>query len=135
MSRNWFVSSSLLVLATALLASAACTPAEQAPWPADPAQATAPADSDELATVVLALTTVPADVKCVKVIVEANRTVTRTFDVTTGAAATLTVDALPVGPATLDEQTFNTACTSVTSSTKPTWVAQRPVPLTLVPGQ
>ena len=90
---------------------------------------------DDVGSVVLALSTVPSDVRCIEVTVTApSRTVTRRFDVTPGQSAALTVSGLPVGPATVDERTFAVACSGVGTTTIPTWEADAVAPVTLVAG-
>jgi hypothetical protein len=87
---------------------------------------------DGTAVVVLALTMVPTDVKCIRVLVVGSETVTRTFDVNPGDAATLMFGGLPLGNAVITEATFDAACADVTSNSEATWVSIAPVTLNLV---
>jgi len=88
----------------------------------------------EYGTVVLALTSVPPDVQCLRVTVMGSQTVVRTFPVTAGGPATVAVTGLQPGPATIFEEAFNVPCAMVDGSTPPTWVAPAPVPFTLAPS-
>lgn len=83
-----------------------------------PARATA--GDDGFGTIVLALTTVPSDVRCVRVMVSGHQMVVRSFDVTPGTGTSLTVGGLPLGQATVYEDAFNTACSSITPNTQAT---------------
>jgi hypothetical protein len=89
----------------------------------------------EFGTVVLALTNVPTDVRCVRVTVTGGQTVVRLFDVMPGQASNLALPGLPVGPVTVYEDAFNVACSDVTEATPATWVSEAPASVTLVPGQ
>jgi hypothetical protein len=88
-------------------------------------------NGDGTAQVVLALTTVPTDVQCIRVIVMGDETLTRTFDVVPGNAATLMLGGLPLGEATLTETTYDALCANLTPDTEATWVSQMPVTLNL----
>lgn len=117
------------VAVMACLTQAAC---HRRPTAETPASAV---PDGELATIVLSLTTVPSDVACVRVIVAGNQTVARTFDVTPGQPATLTASGLPLGAATVYEETFGAACSSVHANLAATWVSEAPVPVVLRSGQ
>src|SRR5262245_16039045 len=77
--------------------------------PIDPTPANGDTQSIELA-----LTTVPAGVMCVNVVVSiGGLTISRPFTLTAGASsATLSLGQLPAGTATLRGSAFNVACTA-----------------------
>jgi len=80
------------------------------------------------------ITQVPADVRCVQVIiVGADHAVTRQFDVTPGASSVLALKELPLGSDTFKGSAFAEACSSVTGSSTPTWTGDD-VTTTLSPG-
>lgn len=80
------------------------------------------------------ITQVPADVRCVQVvIVGADHAVTRQFDVTPGASSVLALRGLPLGSDTFKGSAFGEACDSVTGSSTPTWTGDD-VTTTLSPG-
>jgi hypothetical protein len=96
----------------------------------------APQAGDDLTQITVALMTVPSDVLCVEITVNASTTVTKRVDVTPGAAALITITGVPIGPATIDEKAYNVACSAVVPGvTQPTWVAAMPVSVTLAAGQ
>jgi len=92
--------------------------------------------SGEFGTVVLALKNIPVDVQCVRLTVAGNSTVVRTFPVTPNDQDPdpVTMGGLPLGNATVYEDTFDSPCDSVGPTSNPTWVAQAPVPVNLTPG-
>jgi hypothetical protein len=74
----------------------------------------------------LALTTVPAGVQCVKVVVTIGSSTINPplMTVAAGASsASLSLGQLPVGSATFQGSAYNVACSAVTSSTVANWVA------------
>jgi hypothetical protein len=125
-----------LFLGLSLVAAAGCK-SHPSQAPADTTAATPPPtiEGGDLGTILLTLTTVPQDVKCMRVMVTGNQTVTRTFDVAAGATSALTLAGLPVGQATVYEETFNVTCATLTPNTPATWVAEAPVPVVLLPTQ
>jgi alpha-tubulin suppressor-like RCC1 family protein len=81
---------------------------------------------EDLASVNLALTTVPSGVLCVKVVVTvAGQTVTPPLiTVSSGASSlNLSLGRLPAGSASFQGSAYTVACASVTSSTTATWVS------------
>jgi hypothetical protein len=75
--------------------------------------------------VILALTTVPTDAKCIRLSSDlAGRRTTLLANLTAGAASfTTTFTGLPVGSQQLWADVFNATCTSVTSATVATWLS------------
>ena len=120
-------SRSIVVAMCAVLAASCVRREEAGPGGDLPSAGDAP-------VVVLALTTVPADVKCVRVMVAGSETVTRTFSVTPNNPATLMVTGLPLGPVVITEAAFDALCADIVANTVATWVSQAPLMLTLNPG-
>lgn len=84
------------------------------------------ADS-ESGQVSLALTSVPADVTCVKVSVTGSRPVMQLIDVTPGSGATYTLARLPLGIVTVAAEAYPQACNAVPTSAVPAYVTSAPV--------
>ena len=82
----------------------------------------------------IAVETVPSDVSCLAVTVTATATTTQSFNVTPNQPATVTVQGLPAGPASISEEAFGVPCSQVTAMTTPTWVSTAPAMVTLVAG-
>ena len=82
----------------------------------------------------VALTQVPADVACVELTVAGSSTVTQLFDVTAGAATTLSMGGLPVGTVAVTETAFSVPCAQVTPTTPPSWISTMPASATLTAG-
>ena len=91
--------------------------------------------ADDLATVVLELTSVPFDVRCVRVVVTGNEKVIRTFEVNPGFPASLTLIGLPIGNATVYPESFNVSCADIGPTTAPTWVGQAQASVVLASGK
>jgi alpha-tubulin suppressor-like RCC1 family protein len=101
--------------------------------------------SGEVAEVTASLTTVPSGVLCVKLALSGSVSSSLMLTVASGASsASVSLGYLPAGSLTVTPSAFNVACSSVSSSTVPTWtgpavtvtvVAGTPlsVPLTLEP--
>lgn len=84
----------------------------------------------------LTVATVPSDVQClVLTAVGGNTTAVRPFSVSPGQPANLAGTGLPTGTVTLSEVAYNLPCSSVASSSPPTWVSNGSVTVQLVPGQ
>jgi cysteine-rich repeat protein len=83
----------------------------------------------------LALTSTPADVRCVRVVV-AGRVLQaeRRFDTTPGQTLATSLTGLPIGPVALGADAFGGSCGTVTPSSMPTWTSD-PIELTLIAGQ
>jgi hypothetical protein len=92
-------------------------------------------DPRDLSVVRVALTQVPAGVRCVRfTITVGGSTIVRPFAVTAGSMPTLSMTALPSGMASFLPEAFDVACGSITATTLPTWVAP-PLATTLMPGE
>jgi DNA-binding beta-propeller fold protein YncE len=70
----------------------------------------------------LALGSVPADVRCVRIAVAGGQTVVRSFDVVAGSQAVLALGGLPLGADVFIGDAFPFACADIGSSV-PTWVS------------
>lgn len=80
--------------------------------------------AESLATVQLALVSVPTDVSCVRAnVAGATRSVTRNQDVVPGKASTFSLTGLPSGKVTFDMDAFAVPCIKVAKNEVPTWVA------------
>ena len=120
----------LLVMAGAHVLGA-CRPALAPPSNA-PASA---ADNEGISSVRFALTSVPANVSCVRLSGQSGmRTVQVKASVTPGASARVTFAGLRPGSWVLDLEAFSQTCTNVSDPTLPTW-ASAAVTTTLGPGQ
>lgn len=82
---------------------------------------------DATGEVSLALTSVPADVACLKVSVTGSRPVTQLIDVTAGSGATYTLSRLPLGIVTVSGEAFSQACNAIPGGTVPAYVSDAPV--------
>jgi hypothetical protein len=92
-----------------------------------------PADL-EAAEASLAIAAVPSDAACLLLtVVGATRRVERQFDLTPGAAALLSVDALPVGETLFLASAYASGCSAVTSTSVRSWYGI-PVRAMLTPG-
>jgi hypothetical protein len=85
--------------------------------------------------VVLKITEVPADVRCVRISAAGEtRTVVREVESTGGATLTESLTGLPIGTVVFTGEAFTAACTSVTKSTVAPW-ASAPVEASIVVGR
>ncbi|MEW5849789.1 MAG: MopE-related protein [Myxococcota bacterium] len=73
-------------------------------------------------TAVVALSQAPSDVSCVQVTVEGTRTVTRSFDVQPGSSTEFFLSGLPTGQVDFTGNAFQGGCSTLSSSSVPTWV-------------
>lgn len=83
------------------------------------------AENSEVGEVSLALTTVPAGVRCIQIVAKGSTSVTKSFTVTAGSTGVnaLALGALPVGSVVISGQGYNAACSSISGQT-PTWIAE-----------
>ncbi len=81
-------------------------------------------DSGQLS---LAITSVPADVACVRVSVQGSRSVSQSFDVAAGSNATYQLAKLPLGIVTVAAEAFPQACKKVAAGAVPAYVTESPV--------
>jgi len=94
----------------------------------------APEQSDDTGSIEFALTVVPADVSCVRLVATGSRTVTSLRNVSPGASsAGFNVDRLPAGIVQVDGQAFRGACSTVSSSSIPSYVTEAPVNVRVAP--
>jgi hypothetical protein len=82
-----------------------------------------PAAPEEVGTVRVAITAVPADVGCIRLTAVGSRTVTEPFDVTAGASSVLLLGGVPTGGVQFSGDAFAGACASVTAQAVPTWTS------------
>jgi endonuclease G len=82
------------------------------------------AGDDELGQARVELAAVPADVRCVRVVAEGARVVSRAFDATPGQPAELLLDGLPVGAVRFSGEAFSEACVGVGPGAIPGWLAE-----------
>lgn len=112
-------------LATAL-AVAACVPEVQGIDPAD----------DQLGTVTLALTIVPADARCLRVTVDSGDRITRRlFPLVPGQASTVTITGLPPGANEIREDVFAVECEDLSADVGPTWTGDGTPVVVVMPRQ
>jgi hypothetical protein len=82
-------------------------------------------DDDPTGTVVLALSAVPEDVRCVRVDAAGPyRKKTATLEIKVGAALESTLAGFPLGRVVFTGEAFTRACEEVTASTNPDWVSE-----------
>lgn len=81
------------------------------------------ANEDLTGVATAAITNVPSDVGCIEIAVTGNRTVDRKYDVSPGASSVLSMSGLPVGSVTFVAQAFQGACSTITSTSVPTWLS------------
>ena len=94
----------------------------------------APIEDDHNGTIEVALSAVPADVSCVRLVLTGSRTVTAVQNVASGASsATFNLDRLPAGILQVDGQAFTEACSAVGSKSIPAYVAEAPVSVRVAP--
>jgi hypothetical protein len=79
-------------------------------------------DGDEEGQAVAQITNVPSQIACIRINIKgATRNVERKFSVSAGQSATLTMSGLPTGEVTFTGDAFPQLCSSVSSSTAPSW--------------
>ncbi|HXT99464.1 MAG TPA: Ig-like domain-containing protein [Polyangia bacterium] len=74
----------------------------------------------------VALTNVPADVNCVRVVADGSRQVVGDMDVQPGQPTTFRMGGLPVGSVSFSARAFSTGCAAVTAQAIPGWVSAAP---------
>jgi hypothetical protein len=90
--------------------------------------------TNEVAPVHVALTVVPSGVQCVRLNLSGSVTSSLTFTLATGASsASLSLGYVPTGSLSVAPSAFNVACTSLTSTTVPSWTGAT-VTVTVVAG-
>jgi hypothetical protein len=83
----------------------------------------APAPEDEVGMVSVAITSVPADVGCIRLTAMGTRTATTSFDVTAGSSSVLLLTGVPTGSVQFSGDALPGACASVTAQAVPTWIS------------
>src|SRR5262245_10465571 len=103
--------------------------------PAAPGGSLSGGRGEEVEEVLVALSAVPSGVQCVRVqaAVAANPPVVVAAPVTSGMSFILSLGRLPAGDALFTADAFTFACSAVSATTSPDWVAD-PVTATLLPG-
>ena len=91
-------------------------------------------DANDIGELSIALTSVPADVACLKVKVEGSRTVTQQLDVVVGAPTNFNVARLPGGIVQVSAQAFAKVCAAVGPADMPSYVTEAPVPVRIDPA-
>jgi hypothetical protein len=92
-------------------------------------------DEDGVEQVVLKISEVPSDVRCIRVTAAGpGRTVEREIDATGSATLTQSLSGLPLGSVTFIGEAFPGECTSVSKSTIAAWASQ-PVVTSIVLGR
>jgi hypothetical protein len=85
-------------------------------------------ESEEpVGSISFSLTAVPGDAQCLRVTVAGSQKVTRTFDLDPGPGALITFRGVPLGLVTVTGEVFSVGCSSITSTTVPTWITEAPV--------
>ena len=94
----------------------------------------APTPPEEVSTVRVTITVVPADVSCINLTAAGTtRTVERTFDVAAGASSVLAMNGIPTGDVVFTGRAFSTACAAVPPGANPVWISD-PVTAPVVSG-
>jgi len=89
---------------------------------------------EEVGTIRVTITTVPADVACVSLSAAgATRTVVQNFDVTAGASSVLAMGGIPTGSVVFTGRAFAAACASVAAGALPNWTSD-PVTVQVTSG-
>jgi hypothetical protein len=84
-------------------------------------------DGEEVGSLELLLSSVPPDAACLQVSLTGSRSVSKSFDLTTGSSPKLSLDHLPVGVVKVDATAFADKCSKVKSTSTPNWVLDKPV--------
>jgi len=92
-------------------------------------------EEEEVEQVVLRITEVPSDVRCIRVTATGpGRTVEREIESSGSASLTQNLSGLPLGSVTFIGEAFTAECTSVSKSTIAAWSSQ-PVEVSIVLGR
>ena len=119
--RHWNRYVSGLLSVAALLAAASQTGCVSAP------------DDEEVGVVRVAITSVPADVRCIRLTAAGSRTVSRLFDVVPGTSSVLVMNGTPLGAVQFSGDAFGDACGAVTPASAATWSSD-PVTMQVASG-
>lgn len=112
---------SILGAALSVLSLAGCSGAD------GDAPSGSEAETENLGSVELLLSSVPADAACLQVTIAGARTVSKSFDLTPGTSPKLAVSGLPVGLVKVDASAFPSKCSKVTAASTPNWVLEKTV--------
>jgi len=91
-------------------------------------------DADLLGEAQIALTSVPSDVRCLRVNAAGARTIVRDIDLAPSTAATTAIRSLPTGAVTFTAAAFPSACASTAAGAVGTWLSDAPVTANLSAG-
>ncbi len=81
--------------------------------------------SENIGSIDLLLSSVPADTACLQVTVVGSRTVSKSFDLTPGTTPKLSISGLPVGIVKVDANAFAETCSKVKTSSVPNWILDK----------
>jgi len=81
--------------------------------------------TENVGSIDLLLSNVPADTSCLQVSVMGSRTVNKSFDLTPGTTPKLSINGLPVGIVKVDANAFAEACSKVKTSSVPNWILDK----------
>ena len=81
--------------------------------------------SENVGSIDLLLSSVPADTSCLQVTVMGSRTVNKSFDLTPGSTPKLSISGLPVGIVKVDANAFAETCSKVKTSSVPNWILEK----------
>jgi hypothetical protein len=82
-------------------------------------------DGENVGSMELLLSSVPADAACLQVTVLGSRTVNKSFDLTPGTNPKLALSGLPVGIVKVDANAFAEKCSKVKASSVPAWILDK----------
>jgi Calcineurin-like phosphoesterase len=111
--------SSIFGAALSVLSLASCSGAE------GDAPGDVGADLEDVGSLELMLSSVPADAACLQVSIAGSRTVSKSFDLTPGTSPKLTVSGLPVGAVKVDANAYSSKCSKVAASSVPNWILEK----------
>jgi hypothetical protein len=81
----------------------------------------------EIGKISVAITSVPADVACLKVSISGSRAVTQLIDVTPGGTANQTIGRLPIGIVKVSAEAYSSRCNAIATGAVPAYVIDAPV--------
>jgi len=81
--------------------------------------------SENVGSVDLLLSKVPADAGCLQVTVVGSRTVSKSFDLAPGTSPKFSINGLPVGIVKVDANAFAETCSKVKTSSVPNWILEK----------
>jgi hypothetical protein len=90
-------------------------------------------DATDTGVARIALTQAPSGVGCLVITAQGTRTLTRSFDLSTGKSTDLEMASLPTGVVSFTGNAFDLGCSRVPSSASPTWISDGATAL-IAPG-